>query len=161
MGIVTMVARAAFEHPAEAVYDFVSNPANWVKTYPGSEDEEGLPGDKVLEVGDRWVETGPRGERYSWQVAMARRPELWVCTTLGRLGHEKDGSGGVEGNIRIEYRFSRPGGGITLFERTYITESVPGVALPDIFLTSMNPAHAETYFEGIARELAKGAASGD
>ena len=155
MGIVTMVAEAGFEFPAETVYDFVSNPANWVKTYPGSEDEEGLPPELPLKVGDCWTETGPRGECYSWQVAMAHRPELWVCHTLGRLGHEADGSGGVAGRIRIEYRFSRPGGGITLFRRTYITESVPGEVLPDIFLTSMNPAHAETYFEGIARELAK------
>lgn len=155
MGIITMVAQAAFDHPAEAVYDFVSDPANWVKTYPGSEDEEGLPGDMPLKVGDCWVETGPRGERYSWQVAIARRPTLWVCNTLGRLGHERDGSGGVEGSIRIEYRFTRPGGGITLFQRSYVTESVKGSVLPDIFLTSMNPAHAEAYFEGIARELAK------
>lgn len=43
MGIITMVAEAAFEHSAEKVYDFVSNPANWVKTYPGSEQEERSP----------------------------------------------------------------------------------------------------------------------
>jgi len=155
MGIVTMVAEAAFDHPPEVLFDFVSNPANWVKTYPGSEDEEGLPGDMPLKVGDRWTETGPRGERYSWQVAMTRRPSLWVCNTLGCLGHEKDGSGGVEGRIQIEYRFWQPNDGTTIFRRTYFTESVEGTVLPDIFLTSMNPAHAETYFAGIARELAR------
>lgn len=153
MGIVTMVAEATFTHSAERVYDFVSNPANWVKTYPGSEHEEGLPQDLPLKVGDGWVETGPRNERYSWQVAVAVRPTLWVCNTIGRLGFEADGSGGVDGRIEIRYRFLRPGGDITVFQRTYMTESYQGTVLPDIFLTSMNPAHAETYFKGIAREL--------
>lgn len=155
MGIVTMVAETAFPQSAEQVYDFVSDPANWVKTYPGSEDEEGLPHDMPLKVGDGWVETGPRGERYSWQVAVADRPTLWVCNTVGPLGFEADGSGGVDGRIEIRYRFFRPGGDVTVFERTYITESRPGSVLPDIFLTSMNPVHAETYFEGIRKELAK------
>lgn len=153
MGIVSMVAQATFTQSAEQVYDFVSNPANWVKTYPGSEAEAGLPRDKPLKVGDIWVETGPRQERYKWQVAVAVRPTLWVCNTLDRLGYEADGSGGDEGRIEIRYRFLRPGGGITVFERTYITESRKGSVLPDVFLTSMNPAHAETYFKGIAREL--------
>lgn len=156
MGIITMVAEAAFDQPAERVYDFVSNPANWVKTYPGSEHEEGLPRDMTLKVGDTWVETGPRGERYSWQVATAVRPSLWVCNTIGRLSHEADGSGGYEGRIAMQYRFLRPGGDVTVFQRTYQIETYAGSALPDFFLTSMNPIHAETYFAGIARELAKG-----
>jgi len=153
MGIVTMVSEATFTQSAEQVYDFVSNPANWVKTYPGSEHEEGLPKDSALQVGDTWVETGPRQERYSWQVATAVRPTLWVCNTLGRLGYEADGSGGFEGRIEIRYRFMRPGEDITVFQRTYLTETYKGSVLPDVFLTSMNPVHAETYFEGIAREL--------
>jgi len=153
MGIVTMVAEAAFNHTPEDIYDFVSNPANWVKTYPGSKDEEGLPGTGQLKVGDGWVETGPSGERYSWQVAMTLRPRLWVCNTLGRLGHGEDGGGGIDGRIQIEYRFLRVSDETTIFRRTYITESVEGSVLPDVYLTSMNPVHAETYFAGIAREL--------
>ncbi|MDG2005637.1 MAG: SRPBCC family protein [Novosphingobium sp.] len=156
MGIVTMVAEAAFSQSAEQVYDFVSNPANWVKTYPGSEDEAGLPKDMPLKVGDTWVETGPRDERYAWQVTEAVRPSLWACSTLGRIGYEADGSGGHEARIAIEYRFLRPGPGITIFQRTYVTETYKGSVIPDIFLTSMNPVHAETYFAGIARELEAG-----
>ena len=161
MGIVTMEAQASFTESAERVYDFVSNPANWVTTYPGSEHEAGLPKDMPLQVGDSWVETGPRQERYAWQVAMAVRPSLWVCTTVGRLGYEADGSGGFDGRIEIRYRFLRPGADITVFQRTYITENCKGSVLPDVFLTSMNPVHAETYFAGIARELASGQGRSD
>jgi hypothetical protein len=89
---------------------------------------------------------------------MAVRPRLWVCNTTGRLGHEADGSGGYEGRIIMQYRFLRPGGDVTVFQRSYQTETYAGSVLPDVFLTSMNPVHAETFFAGIARELAKGAA---
>src|SRR5260221_9777790 len=123
MGTVTLVSEASFRQSAEEVYDFVSNPANWVKTYPGSMHEEGLPSDKPLRVGDSWTETGPGGALYSWQVAMTVRPTLWVCYTTGRLGHAADGSGGHEGRIGIQYRFLRPGGDMTIFQRTYLIES--------------------------------------
>jgi hypothetical protein len=156
MATVTLVSEAAFNHPREDVYDFVSNPANWVKTYPGSTHEEGLPGDKTLKVGDTWTETGPSGDHYSWIVAMTDRPSLWVCNTVGRLGHDGTGKGGFEGRIEIRYRFKPTAAGLTIFERTYQTEHYPGTPeLADIFFTSQNPKHAETYFAGIARELAK------
>lgn len=157
MATVTLVSECTFNYPAERVYDFVSNPANWVKTYPGSKREEGLTDGKALKVGDRWTEEGPSGDHYSWEVATTERPTLFVCQTLGRLGHDGKGEGGYAGRIEIRYRFMRPGGDITIFQRTYITETYDGApALPDIFFTSQNPKHAETYFAGIARELAKG-----
>ncbi len=37
MGIVTTSTEIAFTQSAETIYDFVTNPANWTKTYPGSE----------------------------------------------------------------------------------------------------------------------------
>ena len=48
----------------------------------------------------------------------------------------------------MQYRFKPYGENFTVFERTYLTESYPGTDLSDIFLTSMNPKHAETYFAG-------------
>ncbi len=156
MATVTLVSERAFDHPAEDVYDFVSNPQNWVKTYPGSTHEEGLAPNKALKVGDTWTETGPSGDHYSWQVSMTNRPTLWVCETTGRLAHDGTGKGGFEGRIEIRYRFMRPGNDVTIFQRTYITETYPGTPpLADIFYTSQNPKHAEVYFDGIARELAK------
>jgi hypothetical protein len=80
-----------------------------------------------------------------------------VCQTIGRLGHDGRGNGGYLGRIEIRYRFLRPGDDVTIFQRTYITETYDGAPpLPDIFFTSQNPKHAETYFAGIARELGKG-----
>ena len=36
LGIVTTSSETAFSHTPETIYDFVTNPANWTKTYPGS-----------------------------------------------------------------------------------------------------------------------------
>ena len=33
MGIVTTSSETAFRQPPEAIYDFVTNPANWPKTH--------------------------------------------------------------------------------------------------------------------------------
>ncbi|OSC26987.1 hypothetical protein B8W69_15005 [Mycobacterium vulneris] len=35
MGIVSTTSETAFTQSAETVYDFVTNPRNWTKTYPG------------------------------------------------------------------------------------------------------------------------------
>jgi len=82
--------------------------------------------------------------------------------TLGR------GSGGVndplesQGSLTLSpdhtllFAANAGSGDITVFQRSYQTETYAGSVLPDVFLTSMNPVHAETFFAGIARELAKG-----
>jgi hypothetical protein len=36
LGIVTTSSQTAFARAPETIYDFVTNPANWPKTYPGS-----------------------------------------------------------------------------------------------------------------------------
>ncbi len=43
MGIVTTASETAFTHSAETAYDFVTNPENWTKTYPGSAHIGNLP----------------------------------------------------------------------------------------------------------------------
>ena len=62
MGIVTTTSETAFTQSAETVYDFVTNPENWTKTYPGSAHIGNLP-ELPLKVGDTWQEAGPDGER--------------------------------------------------------------------------------------------------
>ncbi len=151
MGIVTTSSEAAFTQSAEQIYDFVSNPENWPKTYPGSMHIEGLPAHLPLRVGDTWREAGPKGELYSWHVAMAVRPRLWVSNTVGRLGHNRDGNGGIEGRITVEYRFLRPGGDVTLFHRTMTVETYKESPFPDDFFRAVNPTHAEHYFGAIAQ----------
>ena len=158
MGIVTSTSETAFTQSAETVYDFVTNPENWTKTYPGSAHIGNLP-QLPLKVGDTWDEAGPDGNRiFSWQLAAAVRPSLFVFTSVGRLGHDRDDPGGVktglEGRITVTYRFTRPGQGVTLFARTMSVEASKDAPLPDQLFAQVNPAKIDAYHAAVARELA-------
>jgi hypothetical protein len=154
LGIVTTSSETAFSHAPETIYDFVTNPANWTKTYPGSAHVGELPTNLPLEVGDTWTEAGPDGERiFSWQLAMAMRPKLWVFNSVGRLGHDRDGNGGMEGRITVQYHFTQPGENITLFTRTMTIEAYKHAPLPDALFKQANPAHIDAYHAAVAREL--------
>lgn len=157
MGIVTTTSETAFTQSAETVYDFVTNPLNWTKTYPGSAHIGGLP-DPPLKVGDTWEEAGPDGDRiFRWQLAAAVRPTLFVFTSIGRLGHDRDGNGGMEGRITVSYHFTRPGQDVTLFSRTMTIEAYKHAPLPDQLFIQANPAKIDAYHEAVARELARSA----
>ena len=107
-----------------------------------------------LQVGDTWEEGGPDGERiFTWHLAIAVRPKLWVFTSDGRLGHDRDGGGGMEGRITVEYHFTQPGEGITLFTRTMTIEAPKDSPMPDGFFRIVNPANIDRYHAAIAREL--------
>ena len=153
MGIVTTTSETAFTHSAETVYDFVTDPQNWTKTYPGSAYVGRLP-ELPLKVGDTWEEAGPDGDRiFTWQLALAVRPARFVFTSLGRLGHDREGNGGLDGRITVSYTFSRPGHDITLFSRTMTIETAKDAPLPDRFFQVVNPAKIDAYHEAVAREL--------
>ena len=155
MGIVTTSSERTFTHPPELLYDFVSNPANWTKTYPGSAHVGDLPDHLPLKVGDTWTEAGPDGDRiFTWHLAIAMRPSLWVFNSVGRLGHDRNGNGGMEGRITVQYHFTQPGDDITLFRRTMTIEAYRHAPLPDAFFRTVNPAHIDAYLAAIARELA-------
>ena len=159
MGIVTATSETAFTQSAETVYDFVTNPENWTKTYPGSAHIGNLPA-LPLKVGDTWQEAGPDGDRiFSWQLAAAVRPTLFVFTSLGRLGHERGDPGGLrtgmEGRITVTYRFTRPGQDITLFSRTMLIEAYKHAPLPDKLFEQANPARIDAYHAAVARELGR------
>ncbi|OBI40097.1 SRPBCC family protein [Mycobacterium colombiense] len=160
MGIVTTTSETAFTQSAETVYDFVTNPQNWTKTYPGSAHIGKLP-ELPLKVGDTWEEAGPDGDRvFSWQLAAAVRPTLFVFTSIGRLGHDRTGGifqGGMEGRITVSYHFTRPGQDITLFSRTMTIEAYKHAPLPDQLFLQANPAKIDAYHEAVARELARSA----
>lgn len=157
MGIVTTTSETAFTQSAETVYDFVTNPLNWTKTYPGSAHIGGLP-DLPLKVGDTWEEAGPDGDRiFRWQLAAAVRPTLFVFTSIGRLGHDRDGNGGMEGRITVSYHFTRPGQDVTLFSRAMTIEAYKHAPLPDQLFIQANPAKIDAYHEAVARELARSA----
>lgn len=157
MGIVTTTSETAFTQSAETVYDFVTNPQNWTKTYPGSAHIANLP-QLPLEVGDTWEEAGPDGDRvFTWQLAAAVRPTRFVFTSVGRLGHDRDGNGGMEGRITVSYHFTRPGQDVTLFSRTMTIEAYKHAPLPDQLFMQANPAKIDAYHEAVARELARSA----
>lgn len=156
MGIVTTSSETAFTQAPEDIYDFVTNPANWPKTYPGSAHVEGLPAHMPLKIGDTWREGGDDGRGlFTWHLALAERPKLWVFSSVGRLGHDADGNGGMEGRITVEYRFTRPGGNVTLFTRTMTVEAPKHAPMPDDFFKVVNPANIDAYQAAIARELEK------
>lgn len=153
MGIVTTTSETAFTQSAETVYDFVTNPQNWTKTYPGSAHIGKLP-ELPLKVGDTWEEAGPDGDRvFSWQLAAAVRPTLFVFTSIGRLGHDRDG---VAERTGRQHDW-RPGQGVTLFSRTMTIEAYKHAPLPDQLFVQANPARIDAYHEAVARELARSA----
>lgn len=160
MGIVTTSSETAFTQSPEEVYAFVSNPINWTKAYPGSKHIEGLPDHFPLKVGDVWREGGDGPSRYTWHLAMAMPPKLWVFNSVGLLGHDMDGNGGFEGRITVEYKFLRPGRDsagreITLFKRTMTIELPKNAPVSDDYFSMVNPNKIDAYHAAIARELAK------
>ena len=111
LGIVTTSSETAFSHAPETIYDFVTNPANWTKTYPGGPQIRHLPDELPLKVGDTWDEAHPDPERTAssrGSLAIAMRPSLFVFNSLGRLGHDSAGIGGLEGRMTIYYHFTQP-----------------------------------------------------
>jgi hypothetical protein len=138
LGIVTTSSESAFSQSPEAIYDFVTNPANWTKTYPHSTHIGGLPDTLPLKVGDTWTETGPDVEKiFTWHLAIAMPPKMWVFNAVGNLGHDRDGDGddGMEGRITAQY------------------QAYKHAPLPDGFFRMVNPANIDAYHAAIAREL--------
>ena len=84
------------------------------------------------------------------------RPSLFVFSSVGRLGHDSQGDGGLEGRMTIEYHFTRPGEGQTLFTRTMTIEAYRHAPLSDGFFRMVNPANIDAYHAAVARELAAG-----
>lgn len=91
----------------------------------------GVPEEHPLPVGDTWTEAHPDKDRiFTWQLAIAMRPKLFVFTSVGNLSHDSEGNGGFEGRMTIAYHFSQPGEGVTLFTRTMTIEAYKDAPLP-------------------------------
>ena len=155
MGIVTTSSETAFAYPAEVIYDFVTDPCNWTKTYPGSAHVGNVSNDMPLKIGDTRTEAGAGGDKvYTWHLAIAMRPTMWVFNSVGNLGHDQAGGGGMPGRITVQYHFTQPGQNITLFTRTMTIEAYKDAPLPDELFRIVNPANIDRYHAAIARELA-------
>ena len=107
-------------------------------------------------MGDTWYEGGSEGgdKLTTWHVAIAMRPTLFVFNSVGRLRHDRDGNGGREGRITVQYHFTCPRPDITLFTRTMTIEAYRHAPLPDKYFMMVNPANIDAYHGAIARELA-------
>ncbi|MEV7342694.1 SRPBCC family protein [Streptomyces sp. NPDC093544] len=155
MGILTSSSETAFTQSPATVYDFVTDPRNWPKTYPGSTGIEGVE-ELPLKVGDVWSEKGQIGaeeQLFTWRLLTAVRPTKFVFQSIGLLGKHLDGTGGWEGIMTISYTFSTPGTGVTLFHRNLSTEVPKFATIPDAILLSHAPSHIDSYHEGVGKLL--------
>jgi hypothetical protein len=87
VGIVTTSSETAFTWSPEIIYDFVTNPADWTKTYPGSAHITNVPDELPLQVGDTRKESGEDDDQiFTWHLAIAMRPRLWMFNSVGLPG---------------------------------------------------------------------------
>ena len=59
----------------------------------------------------------------------------------------------LEGRMTIEYHFSQPDPGVTLFTRTMTIEAYRDAPMGDGFFRIVNPSHIDAYHAAVAREL--------
>ena len=157
MGSFTAESQTLFHHSPEAIYDFVSNPHNWPKTFKGSagtSSELSIP----LKIGDNWTELVSVSDTFScrstWTLIIAERPRKWAIQQIDRIGEQADGTGGVDGITTIVYSFAPTGEGKTIFHRSLTTELPRGVRIPDeLLIARAQPAGIDGYHEAVAREL--------
>ena len=157
MGSFTAESQSLFHHPAQDIYDFVSDPHNWPKTYKGSAgiaDLLSLP----LKVGDSWTELVKVSENFSCRSSLtliiAERPRKWAIQQVGRIGEQADGTGGVDGITTIIYSFEPVSEAMTIFHRSLNTELPRGVRIPnELLVVRGQPAGIDGYHDAVAREL--------
>ncbi|MCD2197477.1 SRPBCC family protein [Actinomycetospora endophytica] len=156
MGIIATSSETTFRQSPEELYDFVTDPRNWPKTYPGSAGIEGIES-VPLQVGDVWSEAGKLEDlecRFTWRLVTAERPWRFEFRSVGLLAHDPDDhSGGFEGITTISYTFTRSGEGVTLFHRSMTTE-VPkhGRMAPQV-VASHEPIAIDLYHDAVAAAL--------
>jgi hypothetical protein len=166
MGIIATSSETTFSQSPEELYDFVTDPRNWPKTYPGSAGIEGIE-TLPLQVGDVWSEAGTLDDlecRYTWRLVTAERPWRFEFRSVGMLAHDPgDHSGGFEGITTISYTFTRsgaassPGGSsappVTLFARSMTTEVPKHGRMPPQVVAAHEPVAIDAYHDAVAAAL--------
>jgi hypothetical protein len=158
MGVMSVTSETIFNYPPDIIYDFVSNPANWGRTYKGSagvpiEEKLSLP----LKVGDVWTEKVALPENTyhpKWVLETADRSRKFAFRSVNGIAVDVDGSGGVEGYCWITYTFTKAGHGLTLFTRNLTCELEKGVEVPDdLWLAMSRPSGIDKYHAAIEKLL--------
>ncbi|KAL4805223.1 hypothetical protein BDV18DRAFT_142180 [Aspergillus unguis] len=165
MGRVSVTSETTFNYPAEVIYDYVTNPENWGKTYKGS---GGLKENEHLELplkfGDVFTEKVVlENNTYhsKWTLITAIRPRRWVFQQVDDIGKRADGTGGVKGTCTISYSFESTGHGVTLFTRNLTLDLPKGVRMPDDLLTvCARPDGIDRYHAAIEEQLDKAGSQG-
>lgn len=158
MGVMSVTSETIFNYPPEIVYDFVSNPANWGRTYKGS---AGIPPDEnlklPLKVGDTWTEKVALAENTyypTWVLEIAERGRKFAFRSINNIGVAKDGTGGAPGICWITYTFTKAGHGLTLFTRNLTVETEKFVHVPDdLMLTMARPEGIDKYHAAVEELL--------
>lgn len=81
MGKFSITGETVFDYPADVIYDFVSNPHNWGKTYKGSGGMQDKNLKVPLQIGDVWTEKVDLPQnRYlsTWRLITAERPRKFA-----------------------------------------------------------------------------------
>lgn len=139
MGKFSITGETVFDYPPEVIYDFVSNPHNWGRTYKGSGGMQDRNLKVPLQLGDVWtekVDLPPNTYLSTWRLITAERPRKFAFQQINNVGMKEDGTGGVDGITTITYTFEgNVGEGKTLFTRNLTGEHPRGVGPPDDLLT--------------------------
>ena len=154
MGTLTVSSETAFTQTPEQVYDFVTDPRNWPKAYPGSSHIVGV-ANLPLQVGDEWNEGAPP-RVFTWRLITAARPTKWVFQSVGLLGHDPENPGtGFVGLMTVAYSFSTPGDGVTLFHRQMSMELPKRATMPEGMIAAFEPQRIDSYHDAVARLLSE------
>ena len=95
--------------PPGQVFDFVTNPAQWVRWHPATHSVRGVE-DRPLQLGETVIEHIKAAHREfdaTWKVVACERPVLWQLETATDLGASV-----------LTYRLEPSASGGTRFERT-------------------------------------------
>lgn len=158
MGVMSNTSETIFNYPPEIIYDFVSNPENWGRTYKGSAGvREGEKLSLPLKVGDTWTEKVVLGENVyhsKWVLEIAERGRKFAFRQINKIGERPDGSGGVDGFCWITYTFTKAGQGLTLFTRNLTSETDKLVHIEDDLMLAMaRPEGIDKYHVEIEKLL--------
>jgi uncharacterized protein YndB with AHSA1/START domain len=124
-----IVTTIRIDRPVEAVFDYVTTPANWPKWHPATVSVSGAAGHSLLpgeEVVEEFRSAGWPG-RAIWRVTKREAPHLWQIETASQVIKPA-----IEGgSATIVYRLAAEGGA-TRFERDFTYQMPnPWLALLD------------------------------
>ncbi|MCB8839417.1 SRPBCC family protein [Aurantimonas sp. VKM B-3413] len=126
---VVAVSQIQIQRPPETVYEFATDPANWVGTHPVTVRVEGAHAGPQ-ETGDSWTEIiKAPGWTYPvrWRVVEVQPPNRWIIRA--------ERFGGTSAIVTITYTFAVTGSG-TFFRRemhTLLPAGLLGTVLAPIF----------------------------